>query len=79
MYNPQQPPMAGTSTPAPDEDDHLGPLPSGWEKRVQPEGNFLLCLKPKLLNLMKFSMRDISSEELLILFYIHKFKFSLLA
>lgn len=30
--------MAGSSTLAVDEDDGLGPLPSGWERRVQPEG-----------------------------------------
>lgn len=27
--------MAGT---VPDDSDTLGPLPAGWEKRVQPEG-----------------------------------------
>lgn len=38
LINPQQPPtMAGTSAPV-EDDDQLGPLPSGWEKRVQPEG-----------------------------------------
>lgn len=26
------------TTPATDEEDALGPLPSGWERRVQPEG-----------------------------------------
>ncbi|KAF7283441.1 hypothetical protein GWI33_000526 [Rhynchophorus ferrugineus] len=30
-------PVAGTST-AVEDDDGLGPLPPGWEKRVQPEG-----------------------------------------
>lgn len=29
---------AGPSTSAHEEDDGLGPLPPGWEKRVQPEG-----------------------------------------
>ncbi|CAH1974705.1 unnamed protein product [Acanthoscelides obtectus] len=33
----QQGPIAGPSTLA-DEDDGLGPLPAGWERRVQPEG-----------------------------------------
>lgn len=32
----------GASTPGPsaisEEEDSLGPLPSGWEKRVQPDG-----------------------------------------
>lgn len=32
-------PGAGPSTAAPtEEDDGLGPLPAGWERRVQPEG-----------------------------------------
>lgn len=31
-----QPPVASTSSA--EEDDGLGPLPSGWERRVQPEG-----------------------------------------
>lgn len=37
---PQPPPVAspGTSASLPDEDDGLGALPSGWERRVQPEG-----------------------------------------
>ncbi|GLH02563.1 E3 ubiquitin-protein ligase Nedd-4 [Gryllus bimaculatus] len=31
--------QAGPATPAPDqEEDALGPLPAGWEKRVQPDG-----------------------------------------
>ncbi|XP_017786420.1 PREDICTED: E3 ubiquitin-protein ligase Su(dx) [Nicrophorus vespilloides] len=38
LYQPQQPAIAGTSAAAPEEDDSLGTLPSGWEKRVQPEG-----------------------------------------
>ncbi|KAK5646841.1 hypothetical protein RI129_005305 [Pyrocoelia pectoralis] len=41
LYPSQQaaPPGPGTSTSAiQDEDDGLGPLPSGWERRVQPEG-----------------------------------------
>lgn len=33
----QSGPMPGPSAAA-DEDDGLGPLPSGWERRVQPEG-----------------------------------------
>ncbi|XP_050309318.1 E3 ubiquitin-protein ligase Su(dx) [Anthonomus grandis grandis] len=35
----QAAPTPGPSSTAPDEDDDgLGPLPSGWERRVQPEG-----------------------------------------
>lgn len=38
LYPQHQPgPMPGPSVVS-DEDDGLGPLPSGWEKRVQPEG-----------------------------------------
>ncbi|KAK0083844.1 hypothetical protein PV326_006492 [Microctonus aethiopoides] len=33
-----QPVVAGPSTSVPDEDDALGPLPAGWERRKQPEG-----------------------------------------
>lgn len=41
LYPQQQPAPqdSGTSTAAvQDEDDGLGPLPSGWERRVQPDG-----------------------------------------
>ncbi|KAK9882482.1 hypothetical protein WA026_021823 [Henosepilachna vigintioctopunctata] len=31
-------PVPGPSAKVPDEDDGLGPLPPGWERRVQPEG-----------------------------------------
>ncbi|KAL3280597.1 hypothetical protein HHI36_003829 [Cryptolaemus montrouzieri] len=31
-------PVPGPSTSVPEEDDGLGPLPPGWERRVQPEG-----------------------------------------
>lgn len=34
LYSQQPTPIAGPST-ATDEDDHLGPLPAGWERRVQ--------------------------------------------
>lgn len=33
-----QPVVAGPSTAVADEDDALGPLPAGWERRKQPEG-----------------------------------------
>lgn len=29
---------SGGATAATDEEETLGPLPSGWEKRVQPDG-----------------------------------------
>lgn len=34
LYPQQQGPIPGPSTLS-EDDDHLGPLPSGWEKRVQ--------------------------------------------
>lgn len=30
--------MSGPSTSTGDDDDALGPLPAGWERRKQPEG-----------------------------------------
>lgn len=33
-----QPVVAGPSIATVDEDDALGPLPAGWERRKQPEG-----------------------------------------
>lgn len=35
---PPQPGAGPSSAAAPEEDDGLGPLPPGWERRVQPEG-----------------------------------------
>lgn len=38
LYPQHQPgPVAGTSALV-DDDDGLGPLPSGWERRIQPDG-----------------------------------------
>ncbi|KAJ8966678.1 hypothetical protein NQ317_004660 [Molorchus minor] len=38
LYPQHQPGPAPGPSVAADEDDGLGPLPSGWERRVQPEG-----------------------------------------
>lgn len=40
LYPQHQPgPVAGPSALV-DDDDGLGPLPSGWERRVQPDGKY---------------------------------------
>lgn len=57
-------PGPSAASTAVEEDDGLGPLPSGWERRVQPEGrvyfvNHKVCHLHFFLPLLKLTLKNI--------------------
>lgn len=51
LYPQHQPaPVPGPSALV-DDDDGLGPLPSGWERRVQPDGKYYFSFLQKVFAL----------------------------